>query len=46
MQLTHGPVTRQNGKTRMVFEIEFDDQCRPGDLLAAESNSTLLYFQW
>ena len=37
MQLTHGPVTRQNGKTRMVFEIEFDDQCRPGDLLAAES---------
>ncbi len=36
MQLTPGPVTRRNGKVRMAFEIEFDEACRPGDLLEAE----------
>ena len=38
MQLTPGTVTRRNGKVRMAFEIEFDEACRPGDLLEAESN--------
>ena len=37
MELTQGPVTRRNGKIRMSFEIEFDEACRPGDLLEAES---------
>jgi hypothetical protein len=38
MNLTHGAVTRSNGKIRMSFEIEFDEACRPGDLLDAESH--------
>ena len=37
MELTQGPVIRRNGKIRMSFEIEFDEACRPGDLLEAES---------
>ena len=36
MNLTQGPVIRRNGKIRMSFEIEFDEACRPGDLLEAE----------
>ena len=42
MELTQGPVTRRNGKIRMSFEIEFDEACRPGDLLEAESELQLL----
>lgn len=37
MNLTQGPVIRRNGKIRMSFEIEFDEACRPGDLLAGEA---------
>jgi hypothetical protein len=36
MQLIHGATTRRNGKTRIAFEIEFDDECRPGDSLVQE----------
>lgn len=36
MELTQGTVTRHRGKIRMTFAIEFDEACRPGDLLAAE----------
>jgi hypothetical protein len=36
MNLIPGATSRKNGKTRIQFEIEFDDDCRPGDTLALE----------
>jgi hypothetical protein len=36
MHLQPGTITRKNGKTRVSFDIEFDDNVRPGDTFAQE----------